>query len=94
MENNIKYEQAKKRVKQIKGFYIHAGVFILVNVFLVFLKFMKHGQIDFNVWGTSLWGVGLAAHGASVFLPDFFLGRNWEERKIRELMDKQKNLKP
>jgi hypothetical protein len=38
-----------------------------------------------------IWGVGLVAHGLSVFLPNFILGKNWEEKKIRELMEKDKN---
>lgn len=91
MEDNIKYLQAKKRVKQIKGFYIHALVYVLVNAVILILKFQKHGSIEFNDWGIGLWGLGLAIHGLSVFLPNFILGKNWEEKKIRELMEKDKN---
>ncbi len=91
MEDNIKYLQAKKRVKQIKGFYIHALVYVLVNVMILILKFQKYGNIEFNDWGIGLWGIGLAIHGLSVFLPNFILGKNWEERKILELMEKEKN---
>ena len=94
MEDNIKYQQAKKRVKQIKGFYIHATVFVMVNLFLIALKYLKHGDdTHYNFWGMGFWALGLFAHGATVFLPDFILGRNWEERKIREIMDKTKDKK-
>lgn len=34
-QNNIKYLEAAKRVKRLKGFYIHAVVYFLVNVFIV-----------------------------------------------------------
>jgi hypothetical protein len=44
-------------------------------------------------WGIGLWGIGLFAHGLSVFLPNFILGKNWEEKKIRELMERNRNLK-
>lgn len=90
MEDNIKYLEAKKRVKQIKGFYIHALVYVLANAVIMILKFKKHGSIEIDDWGIGLWGIGLAIHGLSVFLPSFILGRNWEERKIRELMEKDK----
>lgn len=93
MENTEKqqqYERAKKRVKAIKGFYIHALVFVLVNGLSLFLKFQKHGDIEFHNWGIGLWGIGLAIHGLSVFLPNFIFGSDWEEKKIRELMDKDK----
>lgn len=87
------YERAKKRVKRIKGFYIHVLVYVLVNVMILVLKYLKHGKIEFHDWGIGLWGIGLIIHGLSVFLPNFILGSNWEERKIREIMEKNKNLK-
>jgi hypothetical protein len=31
------------------------------------------------------WGIGLVAHGMSVFA----IGKSWEERKIREILEKQ-----
>jgi hypothetical protein len=39
------------------------------------------------------WGIGLAAHGLSVFGNTIFFGQNWEEKKIQELMDKDKSEK-
>lgn len=89
-DKNIQYERARKRVKQVKGFYIHALVYVLVNLFILILKYQKHGNIEVHDWGIGLWGIGLAIHGLSVFLPNFILGRDWEEKKIRELMDKDK----
>ena len=96
-ENNIKYLNAKKRVKQVKGFYIHALVFVLVNAFIIMMKVINgqhvagEPQIKISQFLTIIiWGVGLVAHGLSVFLPNFILGKNWEEKKIREFMDKDK----
>ena len=96
-ENNIKYLNAKKRVKQVKGFYVHALVFVLVNAFIIMMKVINgqhvagEPQIKISQFLTIIiWGVGLVAHGLSVFLPNFILGKNWEEKKIRELMDKDK----
>ena len=96
-ENNIKYLNAKKRVKQVKGFYIHALVFVLVNAFIIMMKVINgqhvagEPQIKISQFLTIIiWGVGLVAHGLTVFLPNFILGKNWEEKKIRELMDKDK----
>lgn len=94
-ENDFKYLEAAKRVKRIKGFYIHLLVYICVNSFIVYINFqdLKPGESYFQ-WQNFLtllfWGVGLAAHGLSVFLPNFILGKDWEEKKIRELMDKNR----
>ncbi len=35
------------------------------------------------------WGIGLLAHWASVFGSGLILGRKWEERKIKEFMDRE-----
>jgi hypothetical protein len=37
------------------------------------------------------WGIGLLGHWFSVFGRDIFFGKNWEEKKIQELMEKDKN---
>lgn len=99
MEHNYQdrehYKIAKKRIKEIKSFYIHLTVYILVNTFLFFRKanFFNHSDINIDFENFTVpffWGIGLAAHWISVFGPDFFLGKNWEEKKIQELMDKDK----
>ena len=97
-DKNIQYERARKRVKEIKGLYIHALVYVLVNLFLILSTSIKYDSFETffkqnQFWGIGLWGIGLFAHGLSVFLPNFILGKNWEEKKIRELMERNRNLK-
>lgn len=68
-ESDIKYREAKKRVKTIKGFYIHATVYVVVNIFLIFIN-VKSDSDPLNInnfWTAIFWGIGLAAHGLSVF---------------------------
>jgi len=99
MENNreqhLRYREAEKRMKKIKGFYIHAMVFFFVNVFIIASKAIDPdpGEVFWEWDLLSLpfvWGIGLAVHGFSIFMPAFILGRDWEEKKIKELMDKEK----
>ncbi len=89
-ENDPLYLRAKERVKKMKGFYVHATVYVLVNLFIIAGNVQSGNALsDINIyWTAMLWGAGLLAHAVSVFVPNFFLGRNWEERKTRELMDK------
>lgn len=94
-KNEIKYLEAKKRVKKLKGFYSHLTIYVLVNLLIVFMNIqdLKPGESYFqykNFITLFFWGIGLLAHALSVFVPQFVLGKNWEERKIRELMDKEK----
>ncbi|MFC7348599.1 2TM domain-containing protein [Chryseobacterium zhengzhouense] len=98
MENNqqnIRYREAVKRVKKLKGFYIHLMVFCFVNIFIIIAKALSLDAGE-KFWEWDLlklpffWGIGLLAHGLSVFLPSMILGSNWEEKKIKELMEKNK----
>jgi len=93
-----KFEKAKKRVKSIAGFYKHFMIYVLVNLFLISLKYfnLDPGEkfFDFSTFSTAFfWGIGVAFHALSVFGPGFFLGNDWEEKKIREIMEKEKSSK-
>jgi hypothetical protein len=94
-----RYNQAYKRVKRIKGFYVHALVYVLVNAFIIISSFNRSeiGTEVFFKWHTYstafFWGIGLLAHGMSVFGREIFFGKNWEERKIQEFMEKEKSEK-
>lgn len=96
---DTRYELAYKRVKRIKGFYVHALVYLLVNAFIIVSSSSKNDleTAAFFRWETFstafFWGIGLLAHGLSVFGRDLFFGSDWEERKIKEFMDKDKNQK-
>ena len=94
----LKYQQALKRVKKIKGFYSHLLVYIVINTMLLVVNYNNSGDNDnFWRWQTFntvfFWGIGLTAHGLSVFLPSFMMGKDWEEKKIKELMEKEKQNK-
>ncbi|VXC13461.1 conserved hypothetical protein [Flavobacterium sp. 9AF] len=94
----IKYQEAVKRVKRIKGFYTHALVYLVINIMIIIVNIqnLKEGESYFqwhNFFTAIFWGIGLIAHGLSVFLPTFILGENWEEKKIKELMEKERNEK-
>lgn len=94
-QDEIKYQEALKRVKKIKGFYTHAIVYVFVNIMIVFLnvKNLDPGESYFqfkNFMTAFFWGIGLLAHGLSVFVPNWIMGQNWEERKIKEFMEKEK----
>ena len=95
-QDEIKYQEALKRVKKIKGFYTHAIVYVFVNIMIVFInvKNLDPGETYFqfkNFMTAFFWGIGLLAHGLSVFVPNWIMGQNWEERKIKEFMEKEKN---
>lgn len=94
----LRFQRASKRVKAIVGFYKHLAVYIIINAFLLALKYFNMEEDEtFYVFGTFstsfFWGIGLAFHAVSVFGPTIFLGPDWEERKIKEIMDRDKHNK-
>ena len=93
-----KLERATKRVKAIKGFYKHLIAYVLVNTFLLTLKYFKLEKeevfFEFSTFSTLFfWGIGLVFHAVSVFGKNVFLGQDWEEKKINEYMNNNKNQK-
>ena len=92
---NEEYYMAYKRVKRIKGFYTHFIVYVFVNIYLIFNKCYDANSTEslYNLHSYStafFWGIGLLAHGLSVFGRELFFGSNWEEKKIRQYMDRDK----
>ena len=94
------YQRAKKRVKAIKGFYIHAIVYVLVNLFIsgiIIFGLMQSGYSftdtfsNFGVYSTWIfWGIGIFFHWMGVFgFKSLGFSRDWEERKIQEYLDKE-----
>jgi hypothetical protein len=93
--DKIKYIEAQKKVKKIKGFYTHLAIYLVVNLMIIIVNVqnLKEGESYFkleNFFTAFFWGIGLLSHGLSTFLPNWILGTNWEERKIKELMGKDK----
>ncbi|MCP2027717.1 sensor histidine kinase YesM [Flavobacterium sp. HSC-32F16] len=83
------YYRAKKRVEELKGFYGNVISYLCVIPFLVFinLKFSPGFQW---FWFSALgWGFGVAMHAFKVF----GYSSDWEERKIREILEKENNQK-
>jgi hypothetical protein len=59
-------QQAKRRVNQKMGFYIHLAVFVLVNLGLAAINLIGGGQ-RWHLWPLAGWGLGLAIHGFVTF---------------------------
>lgn len=57
---------ARKRAGAKLGWYIHAGVYILINLLLVTLSAASGSH--WAVFPAVGWGIGLVVHGVVVFL--------------------------
>ena len=66
LQNPALEQLARKRARAKLGWYIHASVYITVNVLLAALSAMSGRH--WAVFPAIGWGIGLAVHGAVVFL--------------------------
>jgi len=85
---NMAFIRAKERVEKIKGFY---GNLIAYCVFIPCLIIFNLKTTDFQwFWFPMMgWGMGVIFHA----LETFGYGKAWEERKIQEILNKDKQNK-
>lgn len=83
------YERAQKRVKELKSFYGNLISYCIIIPFLIILNLITSPRNIWFYWPMLGWGIGLVAHGMSVFA----IGKGWEEKKIREILEKQNHFK-
>ena len=59
-ENNIEYQQARRQVERLRGFYGHVFAYIAVNALIVVYNCMhlKHGEsyFQFKTFSRQLFG--------------------------------------
>jgi len=84
-----RYERAKQRVELVRGFYGHALVFVLVNFGLAAYNIALSPDRLWFIYTVAGWGIGLVAHGAYVMGSGRFLGPEWQERRIRDEMERE-----
>jgi len=82
-----KYLRAKDRVEELKKFYGNITSYVVVITFLAVINYWTNGwTYMWFLWAAFGWGIGIFFHAVRTFNLNPFFGRDWEERKIRELM--------
>ncbi len=88
--NNQRYLKAVERVNKIKGFYSSLFAYVLVIPFLVFIYYRYTPHTFQWFWFAGIgWGIGLIFQGFKAFSYHPLFGGDWEEKKIKEFMDKE-----
>ena len=90
---NSKYVKALERVEKLKEFYQNLASYCLVIPFLIFINLRFSPQFHWFWFPIFGWGIGLVFHFLEVNNYNIFLGKNWEDKKIKELMDKENQQK-
>lgn len=95
--------KAKKRVDEIKGFYKHLAIYLLVNLFLTFItsyfditiRIFENLEMSNKITASGfahypvwfIWGFFLLVDAVKVFIFPTFLGKSWQDKKIEEYMN-------
>jgi sensor histidine kinase YesM len=84
------YERAWRQVKAMRAFYKHAAAYVVVIAGLCLINLIKSPTKLWFLFPAAGWGAGLLLHGLSVWGRAFWLGREWEEKKIAQIMAREK----
>jgi hypothetical protein len=83
------YDNARRKVKELRGFYNHLIAYAMINMFLIIINVLTSPGNWWFYWVTIFWGFGLAWHGISVYSNRGLFSKEWEDRKMKEYMDKE-----
>jgi hypothetical protein len=84
------YQRAKKRVEEIRGFQVFLIVYIVVNIMLFLIDLFTSPGVWWFYWPLGGMSIGLFWYAMSVFVFGKPHSKKWEEAKIKEVLDKDK----
>ncbi len=90
-DTKLTYDEAKamEEVKEIKGFYMHLGIYILLVPFLIALNLLTSPVYHWFWWPILGMTFGLLAHGVSLFVNSSVFGANWEKKQIEKRLGRK-----
>ncbi|WP_158728796.1 MULTISPECIES: 2TM domain-containing protein [unclassified Flavobacterium] len=86
---NLAYARAKERVERLKGFYGNLISYCIVIPILIIVNLSSPHPFQWFWFPLLGWGMGLTFHA----LETFGYGKNWEEQKIQQILNKNKTNK-
>ena len=87
----IIYKKAKKKAQEIRSFYINLTCYCVIIPTLIFINLYFTPEFYWFYFSMLGWGMGLLFHGMSAFGWNPFLGKGWEERKLKQFMDEEQS---
>lgn len=106
MKDEELYEWARARARQLRGLYLHVGVYLIVMVTLLLINAMtrddagtyhmggqalhRNGGDWWVVWPALAWGAAVAIHAVAVLIGGTGKVDTWEERKVEALVRREK----
>jgi hypothetical protein len=82
-------QRARRRLLAEKSFYVHLATYVIVISALFVINALTGAGRWWFVWPAIGWGIGLTIHALSAFGMIGLLGRDWEERRLKELTEEE-----
>ncbi|MBP6878062.1 MAG: 2TM domain-containing protein [Phenylobacterium sp.] len=80
---------ALAHVRKVKAFYVHLTQYLIVIPILAVVNLTSYPNYLWFVWPALGWGLGLLAHGATVFNVVPFLDGAWERRQVEKFLGRK-----
>lgn len=77
------------RVRKIRGFYVHATIYLLVSGGLAAMLLAEGGFKRWWVYMAAFWGLGLLFHGLRAFNAIPIFGGDWERRQVEKMLGRK-----
>ncbi|KOS08115.1 histidine kinase [Flavobacterium akiainvivens] len=84
---SVAYKKAKDKIKEIKGFYYNLACFCIVIPVLIYINLRYLPEFHWFWFSIAGWGTGVIIQGMFAFGWVPFLGKDWETRKINQIME-------
>lgn len=88
------YDYARSRIKQRKMLFFHFIVFVLGSILMFSFNGLVQDQnaIGYTKWwpyAVSVWALFVFLHAVNVLIVDRFMGKRWEEKQVKRLVEMQ-----
>jgi len=95
-EEQYRVAKALKKIDRIKSYYMHVAAYVLMNAFIL-IAWAVDATLPETFYTTSIsiiaiWGgLGLLVHTVIHFADISLMGKKWEERTLKKILNKDTN---
>ncbi len=86
--SEYEFEKAKRQAAEERSFWKHLISYIVVISFLFFVNLFSSPGKWWVQWPALGWGIGLVFHGVKALGRYGVFSEDWEERRAKEIMNK------
>jgi uncharacterized membrane protein YqjE len=91
--------RAKQKVDKLRGFYTHVAAYVFVSLVILVIWVIRD-HVDNGIFRSITnetvllfiwigWGIGLLIHIVAILVLPLIFGKDWKERKIRQVMEEE-----